>query len=168
MTMTLARFREPRVSHTVSAADRDAMHASGDADEFCTWLDASADDAQLPRIHGCEETAPETRGVAESVSGHAGRALPVFVTAPIDRPSSTARQTSSDVLTLRIANGPLAGFTLHARCADGTLAVSLDSAHVEAHLRARARRLRGPLETALVACFSQHVTLEWSNASTPD
>ncbi|KWZ47816.1 hypothetical protein WS73_04505 [Burkholderia savannae] len=186
-TMTTgARLREsygPCAPHAARAPDRSEMSAGDAADAFCAWLDARPGDARPPRTPADDAPAIRTNdsgdsgdssgsdGSSAAAAGsraHARRAPAGGAGARFDGAPAAPRPSPADVLTLRIANGPLAGLTLRARFAGGALVVALDSGGAHAHLRARARRMRGRLEAALAARFAQPVTLEWSDAAAAD
>ncbi|KVK89769.1 hypothetical protein [Burkholderia sp. MSMB1498] len=189
-TMTTgARLREsygPCAPHAARAPDRSEMSAGDAADAFCAWLDAGPGDARPPRTPADDAPAIRTNdsgdsgdsgdssgsdGSSAAAAGsraHARRAPAAGAGARLDGAPAAPRPSPADVLTLRIANGPLAGLTLRARFAGGALVVALDSGGEHAHLRARARRMRGRLEAALAARFAQPVTLEWSDAAAAD
>ncbi|MDN7673321.1 hypothetical protein QZM22_12520 [Burkholderia oklahomensis] len=163
-TMTTgARLRASCGSHDALApAGGDAESA---ADAFSAWLDAQPGDAPPHRAPAGDASE---NGAADGPRARTRGARPADASAPPGKAPAGPRPSPSDVLTLRIANGPLAGLTLHARFAGGALVVALDSALTDAGRRAHARRMRGPLEAALAAQFAQPVTLEWSDAADTD
>ncbi|KVE36792.1 hypothetical protein [Burkholderia sp. BDU5] len=163
-TMTTgARLRESCGSHdSLAPAGGDAEQA---ADAFSAWLDAQPGDTPPHRARAGDASENDA---ADGPRARARRAQPADAGAPPGKAPAASRPSPSNMLTLRIANGPLAGLTLRARFAGGALVVALDSALADAGRRAHALRMRGPLEAALAARFAQPVTLEWSDATDTD